>query len=72
MDHSNLIQTLPENKKVFDIEKGKVWGGPCGVVVDLGMLVLGSPGSQVWIPGAGLHHSSAMLWQRPTYKEEEN
>ena len=36
------------------------------------MLHFGSPGSQVWIPGADPHHSSAMLWRQPTYKIEED
>ena len=31
----------------------------------------GGPGSQVWIPGADLLHSSAMLWRHPTHKVEE-
>ena len=35
---------------------------PRGIVVTFGALCFSSPGSQVWIPGADLYHSSAMLW----------
>ena len=48
------------------------WGQPCGVVVNFGMLHFSGLGSQVWIPGTELLHSSAILWRNPTYKMEED
>ena len=33
---------------------------------------VGGLGLQVQIPGVDLLHSSAMLWRRPTHKEEED
>ena len=41
-------------------------------VVKFGALCFSSPRSQVRFPGAGLHHSLAVLWQQPTYKVEED
>ena len=35
------------------------WGWPGGVVIRFGTLCFSSPGSQVWIPSTGLHHSSS-------------
>ena len=43
----------------------------CSLVVKFGMLHFCGLGSQVRIPGMDLHHSSAMLQPRPTYKTEE-
>ena len=36
------------------------------------MLCFSSPGSGVWMLGVDPHHSSAMLWWRPTYEIEED
>ena len=50
---------LPENRKAPFI-KNLIWGRPHGVVVKSGVLCLGGPDSQVWIPGVDLmHHSSS-------------
>ena len=37
-------------------------------MVKFSALHLGGPGSQVWNPGADLHHLSAMLWWNPEIK----
>ena len=37
-----------------------------------GVLCFGGQGLRVQIPGTDLHHSTAMLWQQPTYKVEED
>ena len=41
-------------------------------VVKFATLHFGGLDSQVWIPGANLYHSSAMLWWQPTYKGEKD
>lgn len=43
------------------IEKEKRRGWPCGIVIKFGMLCFSSLGAPIWIPGADLQHSSAML-----------
>ena len=48
--------------------KGIYEGQPYGMMVKFCALCFGGPGSWVRIPGADLHHLSAMLWQQPTYK----
>ena len=49
-----------------------LWGWPHGLVVKFGALCFGSPGLRVQMHSADPHHSSAMLWQWPTYKLEED
>ena len=45
----------------------------CGVVVKFVLSTLAAQSSQVWILGADLCTAhQAMLWQRPTYKIEED
>ena len=43
-----------------------------GTMVKFRVLCFGGPGLQVQILGVDLYHSSAMLWQQPTYKVEED
>ena len=43
--------------------KGQGLGGQAhGIVIKFAVLCLSGPGYQVWILGADLHNSSAMLW----------
>lgn len=45
---------------------------PCDAVVQFSALCFGSPGLRVRILSTDLYHSSAMLWQQPTCKVEED
>ena len=47
-------------------------GLPCGVVVEFGALHFCSPGLQVQILDADLHHWCATLWRRPAYEIQED
>ena len=53
-------------------KKFTIWGQPCGVVVKFSMVCFSGLGSWVWILGADLHHSSAMLWWWPACKIQED
>ena len=47
-------------------------GWPRGAAIKFGVLLFCGLGSQVQILGVDLHHSSAVLWQQPTHKTEED
>ena len=57
------VTCSPEVRRQVSMEKRKTRGWSWGIVVKFNTLHFGGLGSWVRIPGMGLYHSSAMLWQ---------
>ena len=65
------LSTVEILRNIF-YEKNAWRGQPCGIVAEFSALHFSGPGSRVQILGMDQHHLSAMLWQRHTYKVEED
>ena len=70
--HKSPLKEVLMGTQFYGLKKHAIRDQLRGVVVNSSVLHFGVLGSQVRILDADLHHSSAMLWHRPTYKIEED